>query len=59
MTARVTLATAARVLRQLRRDRRTVALILVVPSLLMTLFRYVFDGSPETFDRVGAPMVGS
>ena len=58
MTARVTLATAARVLRQLRRDRRTVALILVVPSLLMTLFRYVFDGSPETFDRVGAPMVG-
>ena len=58
MTARVTLATAARVLRQLRRDRRTVALILVVPALLMTLFRYVFDGSPETFDRVGAPMVG-
>ena len=58
VSARITFATAARVLRQLRRDHRTVALILVVPSLLMTLFRYVFDGSPETFDRVGAPLVG-
>jgi ABC-2 type transport system permease protein len=46
------------VLRQLRRDPRTIVLVLVVPALLLTLFRYVFDGQPETFDRVGAPMVG-
>jgi len=46
------------VLGQLRRDHRTLALVLLVPSLLLTLFRYVFDGQPETFDRVGAPMVG-
>jgi ABC-2 type transport system permease protein len=58
MSLRVTLATAARVLGQLRRDHRTVALVLLVPALLLTLFRYVFDGQPETFDRVGAPMVG-
>ena len=58
MTARVTLATAGRVLRQLRRDHRTLALVFVVPPLLMTLFRYVFDGQPETFDRVGGPLVG-
>jgi ABC-2 type transport system permease protein len=58
MSLRVTLATAARVLRQLRRDHRTVAMIVVVPSLLLTIFRYVFDGQPATFDRVGAPMVG-
>lgn len=58
MTARITLATAARVLRQLRRDRRTLALVLLVPALLLVLFRYVFDGQPGTFDRVGAPMVG-
>jgi ABC-2 type transport system permease protein len=58
MSLRVTLATAARVLRQLRRDHRTVAMIVVVPSALLTIFRYVFDGQPETFDRVGAPMVG-
>jgi ABC-2 type transport system permease protein len=58
MSARVTLATAARVLRQLRRDHRTMAMIIVVPSVLLTIFRYVFDGQPQTFDRVGAPMVG-
>jgi ABC-2 type transport system permease protein len=29
-----------------------------VPPVLLTLFRYVFDGQPETFDRVGGPMVG-
>jgi ABC-2 type transport system permease protein len=58
MSIRITLATAARVLRQLRRDHRTVAMIVVVPSVLLTIFRYVFDGQPATFDRVGAPMVG-
>jgi ABC-2 type transport system permease protein len=53
-----TAATALRVLTQLRRDPRTVALLLLVPALLMTLLRYVFDGQPETFDRVGAPLIG-
>ena len=58
MSLRVTLATAGRVLRQLRRDPRTLALVLVVPPALLTLFRYVFDGQPQTFDRIGAPLVG-
>jgi ABC-2 type transport system permease protein len=58
VTVRITLATAERVLRQLRRDPRTVALALVVPSILLTIFRYVFDGQEETFDRVGGPLVG-
>jgi ABC-2 type transport system permease protein len=58
MSVRITLATAARVLRQIRRDPRTLALILVVPPALLTLFRFVFDGQPQTFDRVGPPMVG-
>ncbi len=58
MTLRVTSATALRVLLQLRRDPRTLGLLLVVPPLLITLFRYVFDAHPETFDRVGGPMVG-
>ena len=58
MSGRVTFATAARVLRQLRRDPRTLALVLLVPPLLLTLFRYIFDAQPQTFDRVGAPMVG-
>ena len=58
MTPRITRATAARVLRQLRRDRRTLALVFLVPPLLLTLFKYVFIGQPQTFDRVGAPLVG-
>ncbi|HVW89439.1 MAG TPA: ABC transporter permease [Gaiellaceae bacterium] len=58
MSRRVTLATALRVLRQLRRDPRTLALLFLVPPLLITLFRYVFDAQPETFDRVGGPLVG-
>jgi ABC-2 type transport system permease protein len=52
------IATAIRVLRQLRRDPRTLALLFVVPPLLLTLFKYVFEGQPETFDRVGGPLVG-
>jgi ABC-2 type transport system permease protein len=58
VSARVTLATALRVLRQLRRDPRTLALVFVVPPLLLTLFKYVFDGQPQTFDRIGGPLVG-
>jgi ABC-2 type transport system permease protein len=58
MSPRITLATAGRVLRQLRRDHRTLALVLFVPAVLMTLFRYVFEGQDATFDRVGPPMVG-
>ena len=53
-----TLATAARVLRQLRNDPRTVALLLVVPCLMIFLLRYVFDGSPRTFDQIGASLLG-
>ncbi len=58
MTARVTLATAARVLAQLRRDPRTLALLLVVPLVLLTILRYAFDGQPETFQRIGPPLIG-
>ncbi len=57
MSARRTLATARRVLAQLRHDPRTVALLLLVPCLLITLLRYVFDGQPATFDRIGAPVL--
>ncbi|WP_455353626.1 ABC transporter permease [Streptomyces sp. SYSU K217416] len=53
-----TLATAGRVLRQLRHDPRTIALMLLVPVLMITLLRYVFDGSPQTFDSIGASLLG-
>ncbi|MDT0269571.1 ABC transporter permease [Streptomyces sp. DSM 44915] len=53
-----TLATARRVLAQLRQDPRTVALLLLVPVLLLVLLRYVFDGDPGAFDRVGSSLLG-
>jgi ABC-2 type transport system permease protein len=58
MNPRIVLATAERVLRQLRRDHRTLGLIFVVPPVLLTLFKYVFDGQDATFDRIGGPLVG-
>jgi ABC-2 type transport system permease protein len=58
VSARITFATALRVLAQIRRDRRTVVLMLAVPSLLLTLFKYVFADQQATFDRVGGPLVG-
>ena len=58
MSAKNALATALRVLAQLRHDRRTLGLVLVVPPALLTLLRYVFDASPGTFERIGPPLVG-
>ena len=57
MSARRVWSTTVRVLRQLRGDPRTVALLLVVPCVLMILLRYVFDGRPAVFDRLGPMLV--
>lgn len=53
MNVRITVATATRVLTQLRHDHRTVALLLVVPCLLLALLSWVFDDQPAVFDRIG------
>lgn len=58
MRLAATFATAQRVARQLIRDRRTLALLLVVPSALMVILYFVFDGKPAAFDRVAPPLVG-
>ncbi len=57
MNARITVATAGRVLSQLRHDHRTLALMIIVPCVLISLLAWVFEGTP-TFDRVGAPLLG-
>jgi ABC-2 type transport system permease protein len=57
MNTTITLATAHRLLAQLRHDRRTVALLFVVPVLLMVLLRYVFN-SALVFDRVAPSLLG-
>ncbi|MDQ1745594.1 MAG: type transport system permease protein [Pseudonocardiales bacterium] len=58
MNPAIALATAWRVLRQLRNDPRTIALLVAAPSGLMILLRYVYDGSPQTFDRIGLSLLG-
>jgi ABC-2 type transport system permease protein len=58
VSARVVAATARRVLAQLRADRRTVALLLVVPSVLLILLNQVFDNAGAAFDRVALLLLG-
>jgi ABC-2 type transport system permease protein len=58
MSARATLATARRVLTQLRRDPRTLVLLLAVPPLLLFLLRHVFAGNEARFDRVAGTLIG-
>jgi ABC-2 type transport system permease protein len=56
MSARILLSTARRALAQLRHDRRTVAMILVIPLVLLVLVYYLFENQPGTFDHVGLTM---
>jgi len=58
MNPRITLATARRVLAQLRHDPRTIAMLLVVPCVLIGLLAWLFEGRPQVFDRIGAPLLG-
>ncbi len=57
MSPRITVAVATRILRQLRRDPRTVALMLFVPCLLLTLLWWMFSDRPGVFDSLGGPLL--
>ena len=54
VTPRITVAVAARVTTQLRRDHRTLALLLVLPCLLLTLLWWMFDADGGGADRGGS-----
>ena len=58
MNARITLAVAGRVLTQVRRDHRTLAMLLVVPCVLISLLWWMFDELPgDMFDRFGPALL--
>ncbi|WP_322937661.1 ABC transporter permease [Nocardioides bizhenqiangii] len=58
MSLRITFAIAARVLTQLRRDHRTLAIMLVLPCLLISLLWWMFDDLPgNTFDQLGPALL--
>jgi ABC-2 type transport system permease protein len=52
LSPRAYLATTGRILRQLAGDHRSVAMIVVVPTLIITLMYFMFDDVPH---RPGAP----
>lgn len=64
MNPRLTGATALRVLTQLRRDKRTIALITVIPLVLLTLLWWMFEDVPRPpgqtapFDNFGPGLMG-
>lgn len=51
------LATTGRILQQLSHDHRTIGLLLLVPTLLMTLLRYMYDNQPQLFDSIGPTLL--
>lgn len=56
MNATLTMATARRILTQLRHDHRTVALMILVPSVLLILLRYVFN-SEQAFSSAAPALL--
>jgi ABC-2 type transport system permease protein len=58
VSLRVTLAVVRRVLQQLRRDPRTIALLLVVPCVLELLLQQLFGRDSAVFQEVGTPLLG-
>jgi ABC-2 type transport system permease protein len=57
MSATILFSTTARVLRQLARDRRTIAMVIALPLGLLALVYYLFQNSPGTFDQIGLVML--
>lgn len=57
MTPQITGAVALRVLTQLRRDHRTVAMLIVAPCMLMALLWWLYLDQDFIFDRIGAPLL--
>jgi ABC-2 type transport system permease protein len=58
MSPRILASTIRRILGQLRHDRRTIAMIIVVPSVLIALLYFMFDGQERIFDRIALVMLG-
>ena len=58
MNPRILASTTRRILSQLRHDRRTIALLLVVPVLLLTLLYFMYKDAPGVFDHIGLIMLG-
>lgn len=57
MNPAITLSTARRLLTQLRHDRRTVVMLVLLPTALLALLRYVFNSS-QVFSHLAPSLLG-
>lgn len=51
-------STVRRILGQLRHDRRTIGMLIVVPPVLLTLLYYMFKDTPPVFQGIALIMLG-
>lgn len=58
MNSKRTIASAKRVLLQLKHDPRSIALIIVAPCLLMTILKFVYWSQPQVFQNVAGSLLG-
>jgi ABC-2 type transport system permease protein len=58
MNPRILFATTGRVLLQLRHDRRTMALLILAPVVIMSLLRWMFASTQVVFDAWGPVLLG-
>lgn len=58
MSLHLTMATARRILQQIRHDHRTLGLIFGLPTVLMGLLAFMLIDRPGAFDDWGAPLLG-
>jgi len=58
MSITKTIGTAHRVLNQLRHDHRTLALIILIPCILLIIFRFVFQNQQPMFQAIAPQFLG-
>ncbi|HHW08664.1 MAG TPA: ABC transporter permease [Firmicutes bacterium] len=58
MSLRILFSTTALILRQLRHDRRTIAIMMGVPIILLTLLHYILEDNELLFDGISLLMLG-
>jgi ABC-2 type transport system permease protein len=55
---KATFATTGRIMRQLSHDPRTLVLIFIVPCILLSLLRWLFNDTIATFNHIGPAFLG-
>ncbi|HEX6336053.1 MAG TPA: ABC transporter permease [Jiangellaceae bacterium] len=58
MSVRILANTTQRILRQLRHDHRTIALMLIVPTVLLSLLYFMYEDQAPVFNRIALIMLG-